>query len=334
MRENFYKSFFILVIFCIFIPLSLGAAEAGASAGASTSGGIDFNIRFYDRRIYYVETDPVFVLVTITNNSPATYRFKLADERAFSIDFDIRTVTNRQLEAADSLIRKRTQYQQVFFREIAVESGESFSFVEDLRDYVSLKQPGSFVVQAKVYPDLYRSIQSNSKVALESNRLSLSLRPAIVRGPDGIPLEMDVATGAVLVREKLPPDQVVDYMLTARQRSQWERFFLYLDLNAMLSRNPVRARRWLAENEEGRRRMVEEYRRELMESVNDNDISMIPTDFVMEQTRYNNHEGTVTVMQKYRHNNFTELRRYVYYLEQRDNIWTIVNYSVQNMGTE
>jgi len=73
------------------------------------------------------------------------------------VDFDIRTVSNRRVDPADILIRKRTTNQQVFFREIAVESGESFSFVEDIRDYVSLKQPGSFIVQARVYPELYHS---------------------------------------------------------------------------------------------------------------------------------------------------------------------------------
>jgi hypothetical protein len=316
----------LFVLFRVISPFSAGAAE-----------GVDFNIRFFDKRIYYVESDPVYVQVTITNRTPATYRFKLADERAFSVDFDIRTVTNRSLDPADTLIRKRTQSQQIFFREITVESGESFSFVEDLRDYVNLKQPGSFIVQAKVYPELYRSMTANGSAvskALESNRLNLNIRPPAIPGPDGIPLEMDIATNAVLVRERLAPDQVVEYMITARQKSQWEKFFLYLDLEAMLARDGVRQRRWLAEGEEGRKRMLEEYRRELRSPVNDGDISVIPSEFAMEQTRYNNHEGTVTVLEKFRSGNFTEIKRYTYYLEQKDNIWVIVNYSVVNLGTE
>ena len=322
--SNFCRFWALTVLITgVFIPVSAGAAEAG----------IDFSIRFYDRRIYHVETDPVYVQVTITNNSPATYRFKLADERVFSVDFDIRTMTNRLLENADSLIRKRTQNMHVFFREIAVESGESFSFVEDLRDYVNLKQPGSFVVQARVYPELYRHSQAAS-VTLESNRLNLNLRPVSILGPDNIPVAMDAATGAVLVRERLAPDQVVEYMLTARQKSQWEKFFLYLDLEALLSRDAFRSRRWLAENEEGRRRMVREYRLELQESINDGDISVIPTEFEMEETRYDNYRGTVTVKAKFRTGNFIEIRRYFYNLEQRDNIWIIVNYSVNNLGTE
>ena len=325
MRDRKRLWFAVLLAVC---GLPLFAVEAG----------VEFSIRFFDKRIYYIESDPVYVQATITNNSPSTYRFKLADERVFSIDFDIKTLNNRSLEPADTLVRKRTRYQQVFFREIAVESGESFSFIEDLRDFVDLSQSGSFVVRARVYPELNRAISAAAVPpvtgVLESNRLNLTMRPALVPGPDGIPLAMDVATNAVLVREKLAPDQVIDYMLTARQKSQWEKFFLYLDLEAMLARDAFRRRKWTTEGEEGRRRMVEQYREELQNSVNDGDIAVIPTEFTMERTQYNNFEGAVTVLEKFRLGNFTELKRYTYFLRQKDGVWTVVDYSVVNLGTE
>jgi hypothetical protein len=308
---------------------------AGASEDPPQPGTVSFSIRYFDKRIYFVETDPIYIQITIANNSPGAYRFKLADERAFSVDFDIRTMSNRALEPADTLIRKRTQSGQVFFREILVESGESFSFVEDLRDYVNLSNPGSFIVQARVYPELYRSgaAPPEGTPALQSNRLNLNLRAPSIPGPDGIPLAMDVETNAVLVRERLAPDEVVEYLLTARQRSQWEKFFLYLDLEAMLSRDPVRRRQWLAEGEEGRRRMMDRYRRELESAVAGGDIATIPTAFTMERTEYNNQEGTVTVLEEFNYGNFTERKRYIYYLQRRDDIWTVVDYSVINLGT-
>jgi hypothetical protein len=322
--RNFKKLFALtLLVLSGLFPLIVFAAE-------TTVPGVEFNIRFFDRRIYYVESDPVYVQITINNKSPEPFRFKLADERAFSIDFDIRTMTNRPLAEADSLVRKRTQ-QQIYFREIAIESGESFSFVEDLRSYVNLKQPGSFRVRARIYPELYRTSASQK---IESNYLALNLRPAAIPGPDGIPLEMDIATGAVLVKQQIPPDEVVTYMLKARQESQWEKFFLYLDLEAMLSREAVQRRRWQAENEEGRRRMLAEYRKNLQNSVVDNDISVIPTRFEIERTVYSGNEGTVIVLARFRNPSFTEVRRYTYFLERRDNFWIIVNYSVQPLETE
>jgi hypothetical protein len=145
---------------------------------------------------------------------------------------------------------------------------------------------------------------------------------------------MDVETNAVLVREKLAPDQVVEYLITARQKSQWEKFFLYLDLEAMITRDAPRQRKWLAEGEEGRRRMLDQYRLELQNTVTDGDIATIPTEFSIERTLYNNLEGTVTVLEKFRTGNYTERKRYTYYLHRKDDIWTVIDYSVINLGTE
>jgi hypothetical protein len=217
--------------------------------------------------------------------------------------------------------------------------------VEDLRHYININQPGSLVVSARLYPELYRpdmvkTAASNGSAPvplgiIESKRLSLTVRPAVVTGPDGIPLEMDVATNAQLVRERLAPDQVVEYMITARQKSQWEKFFLYLDLESMLlAQDAAVQRKRLTESEEGRRRMIEQYRQELRNTVTDGTIAVIPTSFEIERTQYNSFEGSVSVLQKFKSAYFTELKRYTYILRQKDNIWTIVNYSVVNLGTE
>jgi hypothetical protein len=322
---NHRRIIFVLLIVscCACIPL-FGAEP-----------GVEISIRFFDKRIYYVESAPIYVQVTIANNGPGTYYFKLADERIFSVDFDVRTVSNRALDPADTLVRRRQASQQVFFRDIAVESGESFSFVEDIRNYANLSQSGAFVVQARVYPGLYRTVSLGAGTEiLESNRLSLNLRPPSLPGPGGIPLDMDAETNAILVREKLAPDAVVEYTLTARQRSQWEKFFLYLDLEAMVTRDGARRRQWTAESEEGRRRMLARYRTELQEALVDGDISTIPTEFTIERTTYTADEGTVVVLERFRTGNYTERKRYTYTLHRRDDIWTIVDYTVVNLGTE
>jgi hypothetical protein len=307
----------------IFLALLLFAGVLSVSA----AGDVGLTIRYFDKRIYYVQKDPIFVQVTIANPGPAAYRFKLADDRAFSIDFDIRTMTNLTVNPADILIRRRSTNQQVFFREITVESGESFSFVEDLRNYAELNQSGSYVVQVRMYPELLRpellrpelfrteqartiALESPLRQPLESNRLNLNLRPAVLPGPGGVPLALDVETHAILTRDNLPPDQVVNYLLTARQKSQWEKFFLYLDLESMIIRDATRQRQWLAESEEGRRRMMARYRTELEAAVTDGDIATIPMEFQIERTQYSAEEGTVSVLEKFKTGNYIERKRY------------------------
>ena len=326
----------------------------GLSALSATETGISLNIRFFDKRVYYLEQDPVLIQITITNNGPNPFRFKLADERAFSVDFDVRTNSNRMVEPADLLVRKRSRSQQVFFREVSIAAGESFSIVEDLREYAAFAQSGAYVVQARLFPELYHGagyfgtaarfealdaiIPGRTLAAvgplLESNRLTLTIRPRPIISLDGIPLALDVDTNAVLVRERLAPDEVIEYLLTARQRSQWEKFFLYLDLEAMLSRDAYRRRQFNAESEEGRQRMIARYRQDLQNAVIDGDISLIPMNFIIERTVYNTQTGTVTALEYFRVGAYTERKRYTWYLEKRDDIWTIVDYSVVNLGTE
>jgi hypothetical protein len=307
----------------------------GAGEGATVS------IRFYDKQIYHLASEPILVQVTITNNGPLPYRFRLAEDRVFSLDFDVRTLQNRTVPQAEALLRKRTGSRQVYLRDVAVEAGESFSFIEDLRHYAAIEDAGAYVIQAKVYPESYRmsldgssSNGTGSQAMLSSNRLQLTVRPPAIPGPDGLPVALDVETKANLVREKLPPDEVVSWTIHARQKSQWEKFFLYINLEAMVSRDGSRQRQWRAESEEGRIRMVARYRSDLMESTVDGDISMIPSDFTIERTAYNAENAEVTVLELFRQNNFTERRRYTYYLRRDGDFWSIVDYVVINLGTE
>ncbi|MDR0663097.1 MAG: hypothetical protein LBF80_03335 [Spirochaetaceae bacterium] len=321
----------------------LFAAESGVSVG----------IRYYDKRLYYPETGDILVQITITNNSSEAYRFRLSDDRAFSLDFDVRTLANRKVEDADILVRKRTRRQRVFFREVSLDPGESLSFVENIREWRRLDKPGSYIMQAKFYPDLFNAENADTgenqgfeslagltgetrggAEAFVSNRLNLHIRAPEILSSDGIPVALEEETQAVFYREHIPPDEVVLWTLQSRQRSQWEKFFLYLDLEQMLLRDAARGRSWRAASEEGRRRMLAAYRENLNKQVIDGDISAIPFEFTIERTTYNSDEGTVVALEKFKTGDYTELKRYTYYLRRTGDIWLIVDYVVQNLGTE
>ena len=85
------------------------------------------SIKYYNRSVYYpgnADEAPIFVHITIKNNGSETLRFKLADDRSFSMDFNAYTVKNSRLEQTENIIEKRTTNQTVYFRELALEQGE------------------------------------------------------------------------------------------------------------------------------------------------------------------------------------------------------------------
>jgi hypothetical protein len=222
-----------------------------------------------------------------------------------------------------------SQSKPVFYRELAIKPGEEYSFREDLERFVRVDGPGSFAVKASFYPELS---SSSAAEPIASNLLSLSVRPS-----PGLPPATEAiraVTGEALKAQALPPDEVVRRTIIARQKGQWNEFFLYLDLESLLSRDQDRKRQYDAESDEGRRRMIERYRADLQTNVVDNDIVVQPFYFEILETRYTEAKGFVSVLEKFQNGQLRMVKEYTYELQRRDDVWYLVDYTVITKGTE
>jgi hypothetical protein len=320
---------FVFVLLLVFIAqICLAEAE-----------GVVFQIRFYEKRIYYLNDreHPVSLETTLTNNSSRTFRFKMAENRMFNFDFQVTTPTNILLDHAQSFSRARTSNQPVLYREISLEPGDTFGVVVSLNDFVQIPKAGLYSVQGLFYPELYlhgpvAGEPVGTAEPLRSNMLTLSVRPEVLFEEERAMIEAE--TGERIQRQPLPPDEVVDYMLNARQRSQWEKFFLYLDLESLYVKNPGRAEAFRRMSEENRRAAIARYKEQLRSETVDVDILVIPAEYDIIQTRYTPLEAEVTVIERFRYRDYVEIKRYTYYLERRDNIWVVTDYEIVNLGTE
>jgi hypothetical protein len=297
-----------------------------ASVGAAAD--VKLSIRFFDKRIYFPGGE-IPIMVTISNETGETYRFKLADDRVYSLAFEARTPTNRLLDLSDGYKVAMSQSSPVFYRELAIKPGEEYSFREDLVRFVRVDAPGIYAVMASFFPEL---ASSSSAAPVRSNLLSLSVRPS-----PGLPPASEAisaVTGEALKALALPPDEVVRRTIVARQKSQWNEFFLYLDLESLLSRDQDRKRQYDAESDEGRRRMLDRYRADLKTNVVDNDIVVQPYYFEILETRYTEAKGFVTVLEKFQSGQLRMVKEYSYALQRRGDVWYLVDYTVFNKGTE
>ena len=295
-------------------------------------GNAAVSIKFYDKTMYYPEaadSNPVFVHITVRNTGTDTLRFKLADDRMFSIDFNAYTIKNERLSQTETLVRKRTTNQTVYFREIALEAGEEYSFVENLKEYLTVAHPSVYYVDLTFYPELYRL--RNERIS--SNRLTLEVRPSpSAASSSSIPVE--AGTMRVLQPEMIPPDQVVERTIVARQKALWDQYFLYMDVEAMLERTPSQKRRYRASSADERERMIDAYKSDLMQSRIDGDIVAVPERFQIEKTVYSQTEGSVLVTEWFNNRTYYEKKSYTYRLRQREGVWQIYDYTVLNLGTE
>ena len=290
------------------------------------------SIKFYDKTMYYpdaADSNPVFIHITVRNTGTDTLRFKLADDRMFSIDFNAYTIKNERLAQTETLVRKRTTNQTVYFREIALEAGEEYSFVENLKEYLTVANPSVYYVDLTFYPELYRFRDER----ITSNRLTLEVRPSpSAASSSSIPVE--AGTVRILQPEAIPPDQVVERTIVARQKSLWDQYFLYMDVEAMLERTPSQKRRYRAASADERERMIDAYKSDLMQSRIDGDIVAVPERFQIEKTVYSKTEGSVVVTEWFNNRTYYEKKSYTYRLRQREGVWQIYDYTVVNLGTE
>ena len=167
---------------------------------------------------------------------------------------------------------------------------------------------------------------------LVSNVPVINIEPALVFPEEKAMIEAE--TGKLLKREILPPDEVVDYTLKARQKSQWEKFLLYLDLDSLFIKKPDRARSYKRMSEENRKAALKDFKNQLKQERVDRDILVVPTSYEIIHTSYTPFEATVIVTEKFQYRDYTEVKRYTYTLQRKDKIWIISDYEIQNLGTE
>ena len=300
----------------------------GFSLSADQHAGIEFAIRFYNKEIYFPDSR-ILIKAEIINNSAETYRYKVSPDRVFNIEFGVRTLANESLDPAPEFIIARNSDQAIFYREYSLEPGERFGFVEELGDFITISAPGEYVVHAHFFSELFNAMAGD---VMKSNLLSLSVLPGNARS--GVQDIIDRETGLVLTQLALPPDEVVIYMLNARQRSQWEKFFLYLDVEGLYLQNPENERRYMRLSDEERRASVKRFAEALRSEATEDDFLLIPSEFDIQKTSYTRNEATVLVLEKFQYQNYTEVKQFTYYLSRKDMAWTVYRYDVKNLGTE
>ncbi len=328
---------FALVLFAVACPFWAATPDTAQLAGtmASSAGNPaaivpvqQFSIRFYNQKVYFLG-DPIQVEAVITNSGTDTLRFKVADNRFFNLDFDVRTTTNVGLDHAKEFTIARNSDQPVFFREMSLEPGDKYGIVVDLTSYARFPSPGQYILQATFFPELFRGTDSSS---MKSNRLALNVKPPVATAEEKAVVEAE--TGALLARQVIPPDEVVNWTIAARQKSQWERFFLYLDLESLMRKNPDKDRSFRNATETARRQMVDQFRQQLRGMTIQQDISVIPSSFQIQKTSYDPAEAAVQVLEKFKYPDYTELRAFTYHLKKSDRYWIIYDYEIRNLGTE
>ncbi len=309
----------IFIIYLIFLSL--------ASVFPSAEG-LKLSISYFDKRIYYPESD-IKIKVTISNQTSESLTFSAAEEYYYNFFLTVKNLKNQKLEFSEKYISKHNSSSTVFYRQITLMPGEEYSFIARLEDYTEIRNPGVYIVQA-VFDTDFHSRGKDSR--LYSNILTLPVRPS-TSSPE-LKDMIDEETGEILQKIAMPPDQVVSYILAARQKNEWNKFFLYLDLESLMTEEPRLEAKYRSSSEAERMKLLEEYKKNLENNVIDNDILLVPTSFKILYTSYTPLKGKVVVEESFKYRTYTEMKEYTYFLHKMNGYWIIYNYEIRNTGTK
>jgi len=80
--------------------------------------------------------------------------------------------------------------------------------------------------------------------------------------------------------------------------------------------------------------MIAQFRQDLMQARNNQDLSIIPSSFEVQKTTYDSSQATVQVLERFKYPDYTELKQYTYLLKKSDRYWIIYDYEIKNLGTQ
>lgn len=291
--------------------------------------GVDFSINFYNKELYYTNS-PIFLRASLVNNSNEIYTFRVADKKVFNLGLRIASLENIPLEPSEDFIREKNDNQPVYFREVSLKPNEEFSFVVSLDNFVNLRSSGIYTVQGELYPNLEGEVVLREE-RISSNTLILFVRPATT--PAGmIEASVQERVSRILEKRDISPDEVVTYMLQARQMDEPDKFFLYLDVESLILEDPNYSLAYRT-NEAARLSMVNDYR-DLLWKGGTMELGRRPSTFEIINTSYTPNSGKVIALVAFDEGNFISYKEYTFYLRKKDLYWMVYNYTVQNSNIQ
>ncbi|MBN2617896.1 MAG: hypothetical protein JXR64_06230 [Spirochaetales bacterium] len=294
----------------------------------SESDELICTIKYFNKSIYYPNKS-IPVRILIQNNSTSPKTFDIADQRSFNVDFIVETLKKERLPHKEKFIIARNTNQPVFVREVRLEPGDEYNFIVDLADYIIIDKPGLFRVTTNFETKINTGLPANT---IKSNTIVLN----VVNGKDEEIEEVIAAEKIkeVLKKNALSPDKVVEYTINARQKSEWNKFFLYLDVKSLFLNNEDRSRKFKRGTEEEQLVLLSNFQNDIISGKVESGIISVPYSFEITNTSYTASESEVIVYTKFKFPDYIENKKYIYHLNKLDEIWYITSYEVLNLGTE
>jgi hypothetical protein len=199
-------------------------------AAACVTGlyGLDLNdvkveLQFFQQT--YRLNEPINVTIQVVNVSPSRISFQVSSLIYETFFFDIRTPRSETVNPLDTfeVLMKNRASSSGDFRDIVLEPQEAFSKVIDVTQWFDFKESGYYFIRGLFHANPDKQADQQSSIdykilvkppLLVEKKLSEDEKERIVQLEDA---------------KKLPPYEVIDDLLDAKMKKDWERFQVHID---------------------------------------------------------------------------------------------------------
>jgi len=120
-------------------------------------------------------------------------------------------------------------------------------------------------------------------------------------------------------------------MLKARMNKEWEKYFLYIDLDKLVLTNKQFKDNFRKSDIEKQKEIISQFKKYLQKDTID-DLSYLPHSFEIVKTEYfPQGKGKVEVIIQHKFLDYIEKKYYTFFLYKRDKVWFVYSYEVMNM---
>lgn len=317
------KLFFILLVFFVYF-----FAFSEEYYNSDTNGeSLLMKIELVTPKIFRQNED-VFIDVKLFNRSESPVSTLISDDKKYCFDFQIYSMQNQPLEHKEEYIVSFHKVKAIFKTKINIDPYEGYTYRARLNDYFNLDITGQYYIKGIYYPELKTS---NSKSAsISSNRLALNVRPQDIDDKYVVERKF-VEEEKRLNAEKKSPDEVIKYMLEARMKNEWEKYFLYLDLDKLILGNNKFKDSYLKKDVERQKEIISRYKEYLKKDTIE-DISFLPHGFEIIKTEYSQGKGKVDAIVDFKYIDYIERKYYTFFLNKKGDVWYVYDYEVMNYG--
>ncbi len=282
------------------------------------SGDIQLELRFFQQT--YRLNEPIDVLINVVNISDKPISFFLSPLIYDSFFFTLRTPMNELIPFLDifQVNMKDNSSSSGDFREIILLPRESFSREIDITKWFDIKESGYYYIKGLFYPN-----PDKKSEVFESFNYKIFVKPPLL-----VENKLSEEEQSRVIEfeniQKFPPYDVVEDLLDAKMKKDWDRFLSHIDPERLImSFQDYYSAYQSARSGRYRLEIVEEFKKYLTVHWQDRILS-----YKVVESNIKEDKATVTCDVDYKEKLFSYTLRYTFYLYKNHlNQWLVYDYT-------